>query len=114
MIYGIKQVRRRLSRGVMLGIMLAAVASGTALAHATEIHRHYGWAYSDATHDHANACDLSSDGFQVKVQARDGAGLREVTDPDGAGGSCGHLDGLNFIEYRLCKVTVDCSEWRQN
>jgi hypothetical protein len=105
----------RLTFVLAVVLLAAAVTASTALAHPTQIERHYGKAYANE-HWHVSVCDLKSDGYQVKIQVMDNGNLYEKVDPDGAGGYCNHHDGYypnGASSYRLCKVTVDCSEWRQ-
>jgi hypothetical protein len=106
---------RQLWAAAVVGVLLAAVMAATAVAHYNSIERHYGRAYVDTSHSHVYGCDTSSDGYQVKVQYTKYGTTYQSTDPDGAGGYCGHgdLPGGGYLgSYRLCKVNVDCSEWK--
>ena len=105
----------RLYLALGLVAVLALVLATTAFAHATRIDRHYGWADVDQWHAHAHVCDTKADGYYVKVQYTFNSEVRQLTDQDGSGGLCpyGHADLTGAAgQYRLCKVTVDCSEWK--
>ena len=108
--------RRRIHSVIVLSVLVALFAATAAFAHATRIDRHYGWADVDGVHSHGHVCDTKADGYYVKIQYTFGGEVRQLTDQDGSGGLCpyGHADLTGGAgQYRLCKVTVDCSEWRQ-
>lgn len=110
-------MRRRSSVrwAILAGVLAALMAPTTALGHGTRIDRHYGWAEVDGGHSHGYVCDTSADGYYVKIQYTFGGEVRQLTDQDGSGGYCpyGHADLTGQPgQYRLCKVNVDCSEWK--
>ena len=95
----------------VVGFALLIVAA-TASAHYTDIFQQGDKAWVDDTHDHANVRDNTCDQNPVYVRARDGSGARDKYDPDGCGGFDGHLDGINFYDYRLCEVGVSCTAFK--
>lgn len=109
---------RLLRVSLVLAVGVVMLAAGVAAAHYNRIDRHYGWGDVDAGHAHIHVCDIEADGYYVKVQyTATGGEVRQITDQDGSGGLCpyGHADIGSPAngQFRLCKVTVDCSVWYQ-
>jgi hypothetical protein len=111
----------KVGRGVRIALVVALGAmlltAGVATAHYNRIDRHYGWGDIDQPHAHIHVCDIKADGYYVKVQYTEDGTVKQITDQDGSGGLCpyGHADLGSPAngQFRLCKVTVDCSEWYQ-
>lgn len=113
----VREIARTLRVAVLLAIGVVLLSAGVAAAHFTQIDRHYGWGNIDSGHAHIHVCDTKADGYYVKVQYTEDGVVKQITDQDGSGGLCpyGHADLGSPAngQFRLCKVTVDCSEWRQ-
>lgn len=105
----------RLCTALAVTLLVGAVTASTAIAHYSEIDRHYGKGYVDSSHSHIYVCDKKPDGYRVKVQYTLYGNVRQVVDQDGAGGYCWHgdLPGGGYAgSFRLCKVNVGCSGWK--
>ena len=112
---GMRRRRWILRVAVPLAVAIAVVMAAPAFAHYVLIERHYGWGDIDSPHAHVHVCDTKADGYYVKVQYTESGVVKQITDQDGSGGYCpyGHADlgSPSSGQFRLCKVTVGCSEW---
>ncbi len=106
----ITAARRRLATLVLLAAVGALGIATTATGHYTQAVHGNDLAWVDYTHDHLDVEDNECDGNRVYARGNDASGARGPKyDPDGCGGSWGHLDGVNFTSYEVCEEGVSCS-----
>ena len=107
--------RRRAAIVAVLAAALFGLLAATAAAHYTEVYHGTDKAWVDSSHDHLDVQDNECDGHNVFAEGYDSSGYHSIVDGNGCNAGYGHLDGINFTQYRICEGLsrqYGCSAWR--